>query len=269
MTNRKDLIRHLGRIWVLDEKAAAKKFLEVTVVDNIKVSYPVNRTSVKTTSGIEVFTSAEPEAMISFDLYHPGDAKTLDLIFRGPINYSQYDGSTAVTGEKANVSFGALGDCAVLPYYNGAKTAVTVTDIKSADGATTYTVTTDYTVAADAATGMTLITHVSGGAIPLNKDVVVTFSHTPPASRVIRPNFSGNIVDRFLVVDAIDPADSTKYRRHILPRATAESSIDLSLLESSSENANVGVLSVSMKLAKPDSYGYDPKWSWYDTIVAA
>lgn len=267
MTNRDDLLKFKGRLWVLDEKAAVKKFVEVTVIDSVKTMFPLNRTEIKTPSGITVYETADPDAKIEFDFYHPGNNYALDLLFRGPVNLTKYDGSTAVTGEKAAISFKSLGDCAVIPGFNGAKTAATITSVKSLDGATTYTVTTDYTVSADALTGMTLITHVSGGTIPLNTDVVVTYTYTPSKSQQLNPSYAGTLIDRFLVLDSIDPSDSTKYRRYYLPRATATSELEHSLLDIGSDNANPNILKVSMQLAKPDVYTNDQKWYIIDTVI--
>src|SRR3954451_5248132 len=101
MTNRDDLLKFKGRLWVLDEKAAVKKFVEVTVIDSVKTMFPLNRTEIKTPSGITVYQTAEPGAKIEFDLYHPGNNTVMDLLFRGPVNKTTYDGTTAVTGEQA------------------------------------------------------------------------------------------------------------------------------------------------------------------------
>lgn len=269
MSNRSDILRNKGRLYVLDELAAVKKFKEVSVVDSVKITQPVNRTEIKTPSGITIFTTSEPECSLEFDLYHPGDNSVLELLFRGPVSLTKYDGTTAVTGEKVAISFAHAGDTAVLPGFNGAKTAATITNIKSVDGGTTYTGSgTDYAAAAaDSATGMTLITHVSGGSIPLNTDVIVTYSYTPAKSYQLNPKFNGDIIDRFIVIDAVDPSDSTKYRRYFLPRASATSALEHSLLENGKDNSNPNILKVSMQLAQPDPYGNDPKWYWIDTIV--
>lgn len=143
MSNRNDLLKFKGRLYVLDETSAVKKLKEVTVVDSVKIMHPINRTEIKTPSGQTIFTTSEPEASLEFDLFHPGDNSILDLIYRGAFNTTKYDGSTAVTGQKEAINFRSLGDCAVLSGFNGAKTAATITNIKSLDGATTYTVTTD------------------------------------------------------------------------------------------------------------------------------
>lgn len=267
MSNRNDLLRFKGRLYVLDETSAVKKLKEVTVIDSVKIMHPINRTEIKTPSGQTIFTTSEPEASFEFDLFHPGDNSILDLLFRGAFNTTKYDGTTAVTGQKEAISFRSLGDCAVLSGFNGAKTAATITNIKSLDGATTYTVTTDYLVTADATTGMTIITHVSGGGIPLNTDVVVTYTYTPPKSLQLNPSYTGNLIDRFIVIDSVDPSDSTKYRRYFLPKATASSNLEHSLLEVGKDNANPNILKVTMQLAQPDPYSYEPHWSWTDTIV--
>lgn len=266
MPNKKALLKNKGRLWVLDELAATKAFVEIALIDSVDVKHPVNTTEIKTPSGITVMKTTEPGASISFDLYHPGDLSVIERLFRGIVEKTTYTGSAAQV-ETVIINFRNVGDCAVLPGYNGAKTAATITSIKSLDLATTYTVSTDYTVTADALTGMTLITHVSpASTIPLNTDVVVTYSYTPLKSTVLKPNYDGNIIERFLVVDSYpDKSDATKYRRYFLPKATVMSDMVHSLLEVGKENSKPNILPVTLELATPDIGMNEPVWYWIDT----
>lgn len=266
VVNKKALLRNKGRMWVLDELAATKAFKEVTVVDSVEVKHPVNTTEIKTPSGITIFKTQEPGAMLSLDIYHPGDLTMIERLFRGIVEKTAFSGGTAT--ENVAVSFRNLGDCAVLPGFNGAKTAVTVNSVKSADLATTYTGSgTDYAAAsADSLTGMTILTHISGGAIPLNTDVIVNYTYTPLTSTVVKPNYDGNIIDRFIVIDSFtDKSDNTKYRRYFLPRATVTSDLVHRLLEVGKENTAPNLLHVDFELSTPDVTQYDPTWYWIDT----
>ncbi len=269
MANRKDILKNKGRISIFDERAAVKKWVEIGVVDSVKVNHAVNNTEVKTPSGITVFKTADPDAQLSFDLYHPGDLSVMELLFRGITTLTPYDGSTAQSNEKCIVSFAAAGDAYPLPGFNGAKTVLSTVSVKSKDGTTTYTVSTDYTLAVDTVTGITHVVQVSGGAIPLDTEVLVTYTYTPLKSKVLKPSFDGNLIDRHIIIDSFPVAtDTTKYRRYYLPRATVESDLMHSLLEFGKDNSSPNILPVTMSLAKPDVLSNDPLWYWMDTYNA-
>ena len=267
MTNRTDLLRNKGRIYVFDERAAVKDWVELTLVDTVNWSSPTNPIEVKSPSGITVYESIDPDAQISFDWYHPGNYSAIELLFRGALELDSYDGETAQE-ETVVVRFGALGDAASLPGFDGDKTVVTVSAVVlDATPATTYTVTTDYTLAVDATTGMSHLVQVSGGSIPLNTDIRVTYTYTPLASNVLRPIENGQLDPRFVIIDTpTDPNDATKYRRYYLPRATITSDLMHSHLEFGKENANPNIMPVTLKYQKPDTATNQSKWYWIDTV---
>jgi hypothetical protein len=264
VNTRPDLLKDKGRMWVFDEKAAVKDWIELTLVDNVKANNPTNPTEIKSPSGITVWKSLDLDFVLACDWYHPGDLAKLELLYRGVVDLDGYDGAT-VQSEAVAVSFAAAGDAFPLPGFNGAKTAVTITHVKSVDGVTTYTVTDDYTVAVDSVTGLSMLVHVSGGDIPLNTDVIVTYGYTPSAGQVLKPNYSGAVVFRHVVVDAYpDPDDLTKMRRYYMPNCTIESEMGHSLLEIGQDNTSPNVLPITFKHAKPDAGSKAPKWYYAD-----
>lgn len=262
---RKDLLKSKGRMWVFDEKSTVKDWIELTVVDNIKVMNPTNPVEIKTPSGMVIFKTLDLDAMISLDWYHPGDLAKMELLYRGVVDITTYTGG--VQNEKVIISFRQVSEAFPLPGFNGAKTAVTVNSVKNEDETTTYTLTTDYTVAVDSTTGITHIVQVSGGAIPLNAKLVVNYDYTPLAGKILKPNYDNALVFRHIVLDSYpNPADLTKYRRYYLPNCTIETELGHSLLEVGSDNTTPNILPITLKYAKPDYLSNDPKWYYQDTF---
>ena len=139
--------------------------------------------------------------------------------------------------------------------------------MKDITEATTYTVTTDYTVAVDANTGVTHIVQVSGGAIPLNTDIIVNYEYTPLASKILKPNYDGTLVLRHVIIDAfVDQADLTKYRRYFLPNCSIETEMGHSLLEIGQDSTTPNILPITFKYAKPDAGSKSPRWYYIDTV---
>jgi hypothetical protein len=269
MAVRKDLLRNKGRIYVFDEAAAVKDWIELTVVDNVKISHPSNPIDVKTPSGISIYKSNDIDAEISFDWYHPGDLSKIELLFRGGISNTAYTGSGS-QAETVIVNFRQASEAFPLPGFNGDKSVVTVSAVVlDSNPSTTYALTTDYTKSVDADTGMSFITQVSGGSIPLNTDIRVTYSYTPLKSNVIRPIENGQLVDRFVIIDCpTDPNDSTKYRRYFLPRSTVVSDLMHQMLEFGENNSTPNIMPVSLKYAKPETGKNFAQWYWIDTANA-
>lgn len=265
-TNRKDLLRTIGRLYVFDEAAAVKDWVELSVVDNVKFTSASNPIEVKTPSGITIYKSIDPDAEISFDWFHPGNLSAIERLFRGVVSLDSYDGSTAQS-ETVIVSFRAAGDAFPLPGFNGAKTAVTVSAVVlDSNTSTAYVATDDYTVSVDSDTGMSFLVHVSGGDIPLDTDIRVTYSYTPLASNILRPVENGELIERNIMIDCpVDPNDATKYRRYYLPRATVTSDLMHSMLEMGKDNTNPNILPVTLRYAKPETSSNEPKWYWIDT----
>lgn len=266
MSDRKDLLKNKGRIKVLDELAATKAFVEIGVVDNVQISHPANPVEIKTPSGITIYKSVDLDTQLSFDLYHPGDLKVIERLFRGAVTRTEHDGSTAVAGAKQRVIFRNAGDVAALVGFDGDGTAVTVNSIKDVTETTTYTVTTDYTVNYDSESGLTLITHVGAGSLPLDTEVLVNYDYTPAKSQELAPNTDGTLIDRFMVIESYpDCSDTSLYRKFILPRMTVESDLVVQLLEIGEDNTNPNILSVTMSYKKPDVCQNLAEWKWFDS----
>lgn len=259
------LLKNKGRMWIFDEASTVKAWKELTVVDNVKISNPPNPVEIKTPSGITIFQTLDLDAQVSCDWYHPGDLTKMELLFRGVATLSSYTGSTTQT-ESVNVVFRNASEAFPLPGFNGDKTAITINNVKSADGATTYTVTTDYTKTVDANTGVTHIVQVSGGSIPLNTDIVVNYTFTPLKSTILKPDYDGAVVFRHVIIDSFtDQNDLAKYRRFFLPNCTIQTEMGQSLLEIGEDNRSPNILPITLKYAKPDAGSKDPKWYYIDT----
>lgn len=259
------LLRNKGRMFVFDEAASVKAWKEVTLVDNVQIANAPNYVEIKSPSGITILETLDLDAEISCDWYHPGDLKKMELLARGVTSLTGYDGSTTQT-ESVAVNFRNINEAFPLPGFNGSKLVVTINSVKSADGATTYTVTTDYTVSVDANTGISHLVHVSTGAIPLNTDVIVNYTYTPLKSNVLKPDYNGVIVLRHVILDAfVDQTDLTKYRRFYLPNCSLETELGQSLLHIGKDNTKPNIMPIKMKYAKPDPGSNDPKWYYIDT----
>jgi hypothetical protein len=266
INNNPALLRSKGILYVFDEAASVKKWKPLTLVDSVEFSGPPNPVEVKSPSGMTIFKTLDLDAIIKADWYHPADPAKIELLYRGVIQNTSYDGSTAQT-ESVAVSFRQNNEAFPLPGFNGAKTAVTINNVKSLDGATTYTGSgTDYSVAVDTVTGISHIVHVSTGVIPLNTDVVVNYTYTPLKSNIVKPNYDSNLVFRHLIIDVFpNYADTTKYRRYYMPNATIESAFMHRNIEIGDGNTSPNLMPVEFKYAKPDSGTNDPKWYYIDT----
>lgn len=266
VNNRKDLLRNKGRVYVFNELSTVKDWQELTVVDNIRISHPANPVEIKTPSGISIYKSVDLDGMVSFDWYHPGNLSKIELLFRGAITKSSYDGVTAESNTTCLINFRAVSEAFPLPFFDGDKSAVTVDWVKSEDEATTYTLTTDYTVAVDADTGITHIVQVSGGAIPLNTNVKVQYDYTPLASTIIKPDYTGVMMPRHVMIDVFTNAsDLTKYRRYYFPNVTPTSELMHTALEIGKDNTTPNIMPVSLEYAKQDGVSAYPTWYWIDT----
>ncbi len=264
---RKDLLRTKGRIWVFDEASTQKKWRELTVVDNVRFQASANPTEIRTPSGITIYQTIDLDPTISFDWYHPGNNDLIELLFRGAVSSTTYDGSTA-QAKTITVSFRQASEAVPLVGFDGDLTVVTVSAVVlDSAPSTTYTVTTDYTLAVDTTTGVSMITQVSGGSIPLNTDIRVTYSFTPLASKVLQPVDNGNLVMRTVMIDSPLPsASQTAYRRYILPRCTITSDLMHSMLELGQDNTSPNILPMTLKYSRPDTDSKDQRWIWYDTV---
>lgn len=266
MSNRKDLLKNKGRLWVFDELAAVKAWREVGVVDNCRFSMPTNPIEVKTPSGITIYSSIDPDAEIACDWYHPGDLGLIELMFRGAVNIAAPTGSTDIT-ETVLVSFKNAGDAFPLPGFDGDKSAVTVSAVVlDSAPSTSYTVTTDYTLSADATTGVTSIVQVSNGGIALNTAIRVTYTYRPLASKILSPVDNGELVYRNVLLDVFtNPNDATKYKRYYLPRCTIQSDLVHQNIEFGTDNTSPNIMPLVFKYAKPDTNTNDAKWKIHDT----
>jgi len=267
VNNRKDLLKTKGRMYVFDEASTVKDWIELTVVDNVKFMNPTNPVEIKSPSGVTIFKTLDLDATLSCDWYHPGDLYRMELLTRGLTTVTSYNGSSAQT-EKVIANFKANNEAFPLPGFDGDLTVVTINSVKDITETTTYTGSgTDYSVSVDANTGMSFVTHVSTGAIPLNTDVVVNYDFTPRASKVLKPNYEGSAVFRhIMIVTQPDPSDATKYRRYYLPNCTIETELGHSLLEIGQDNGSANIMPITFKHAKPDAGSYAPKWYYIDTI---
>lgn len=262
--NQLALLKNKGRLYVWDEASGVKRMKEVSLTDNFEFNVPTNPIEIKSPSGITIFKTLDPEATATCDFYHPGDNSILELLFRGVFSNTTYDGNTAVT-ETVAFAFRQAGEAMILPGYDGDKTAVTVSAVVlDSNTSTSYDVTDDYTVNADSTTGMSYITHVSNGAIPVGQEIRVTYSYTPLASNVLRPIENGTQVLRNIVIDSV--VSSTKYRRYVLPRCTVTSDLSHKMLEFGKENSNPNFMSLKFEYSKPDTGSLAPAWYWIDTI---
>lgn len=266
VNNRKDLLKNKGRVFIFDEAAAVKKWIEFTVVDSLKMEHPANPVEIKTPSGITIFQTLDLDAVLSGDWYHPGDLSKMELMVRGALGKTIYDGSTAQS-EAVAVNFRKAGEAFPLPGFDGDKTVVTITNVKSEDGATTYVVTDDYTVAVDQTTGISHLIHTSDGDIPLNTDVIVTYSYTPLKSTILKPDFDTAPVMRHVMVDVFtDLNDLNKYRRYYLPNCVIESPLMHGMLENGKDNTSPNLMPFTFRYAKPDAASKAPKWYYIDTV---
>ncbi|HEV7282297.1 MAG TPA: hypothetical protein VGN57_18995 [Pirellulaceae bacterium] len=266
MSNVKALPKEKGRLYVWDESSGVKDLVEISLVDSIEMAYPANPVKLKSPSGITVLSFIDMKARLTCDWYNPRDNAKLELLLRGAVTNTNYDGTTAQS-ETVRVRFRNTGEAFLLPGFNGDKTPVTISAVTLADDvSTTFTVATDYAVAVDADTGYSYISHVGAGDIPVDTDILVTYSYTPLASTMLKPVESGELAPRYFVIEILpDPTDPTKYIRYYLPNATIESDLVQRLLKVSTENQNLNVLNlVFAQDTQEEAQNYAP-WSIVDT----
>ncbi|PQO47372.1 hypothetical protein [Blastopirellula marina] len=245
-----------------------KDFTLISVVDNVRITGAINPVEIKTPSGQTIYKGADMGMAIELDLYHPGNLAALELLYRGLVTNVAYDGETTVAGEDVTISFFSSGGAFPLPGYNGDKTAVTVNSVKLASNtATTYTATTDYTVAVDADTGISYLVHVGGGSIPVGTEIVVNYDYDPGEGSIMRPVNNGVQRDRFVVIDCVtDCSDATKYRRYYLPHAFVVSDLLHQLLEYGQDNTSPNILPIRFEYAMPDACSTRSAWYWEDRV---
>lgn len=212
MSNRKDLLKNKARMWIYDELAAVKAWREVGFIDSAEFSMITNQGDIKSPSGTNIYSFSDPDAEVGADWYHPGDYSKIELMFRGIVSLQTTNGSTDIT-ETVLVEFQNAGDAYPLPGYDGDKSAVTISAVVlDSAPSTAYTVTTDYTVSADATTGMSQIVQVSGGSIPLATPIRVTYTYRPLAARIVKPVDNGVLIPRHVLLRI-----HASYRRYEVP----------------------------------------------------
>ena len=263
-----DLIVNNATMYVLDELNGKNVVSQISVVEDVSFNVALNKTDVTTTSGTVLTSITDPLASVTGVLYSPGNMANLELLFRGAVSNSTYDGVTTEAGFETTIKFGAAGDSVVLPGFNGDKTAVTINSVVlTSNNATTYTVTTDYTVAADP-TGVTLITQVAGGSIPLDTEVTVNYDFTPLQGSVLQSSSTGVLKSRTVILrETPDCDDDTKYRMIIIPGVVATTDLNLSFLDVTTDNASPNVLNFTLEQQSVEKCAAGNEWIIYDTTV--
>ena len=229
---------------------------------------PHNPVEIKTPSGITIYKTHDLGRAPQFDWYHPGEQhEDGSSSSAARQELTTYTGSGPQGSRTWHISFRQTGEAFPLPGFNGAKTVVTITSVKRADGSTTYTVTTDYPSRSTRSPAST--TSPRGRRHDPGQHGRRRSTTPTPRSRatVLKPDYQQNLVDRYLVIDAVDPGDAIKYRRYFLPKATATmAALEQILLEMGKDNTSPNIMKVTFDLSKPDAYSTDPVWYWIDTI---
>lgn len=252
-----------GVLYALD--APNNQLTKLAVVEDIVFSNAQNVVDVTTTSGQTLKRFVDPRASISGILYTPRDAKMLELIFRGSVKVSELDGETAIAGKECVVKFEKADDAILLPIANASKTAVTVNSIKlTSNISTTYVVSDDYTISADSQTGLTLIKHVSGGAIPVGTEVTVNYDVTPAASQILEPIRGGELIPSTFVIAETDSSGKTALT--VVPAAVATTDLELPYLTLSQDNASPNVMNFTLQQDKRDISTNHIDWAMVDSI---
>lgn len=269
--NRDDFIRHKGKVRVFDDIEG--EFVDVSFVDSVKPTAPVNAFEIKSPSGSTIYRGSEMGMSLECDLYHPGKNELLELLYRGIVTNTNYDGETAETDAEVAIAFFQAGGYFPLPGYTplddeGDPVPVTVSTVALASNPSeTFTETTDYTVETDTLTGMSFLAHVTNGSIPVNTELIVTYSYTPGAGSILRPVQNGTQRDRFVVVDSlVDCDDLTKYRRYYLPHCFVVSEIIHQLLEVGPNNQTPNILPVRFEYAIPETCSKRSAFYWEDRV---
>lgn len=203
-----------------------------------------------------VFKGTIPEAMVSLTFLENADTTILSKLF-GLTQIAQAGGAKTITNELYTFS---ADDKVVLDHYSNDGLGLTSPVVKSADGVTTYTVSTDYTIAVS--NNETTITRVTGGTIPAGATISVSGSVTVNAAESISMTSQFTLKEEFEIMIMAKVTVSDKdYRRIVrLNPATLESTYALEFLDVV-KGGDINGATVEFKLSEGGTF------EMYDEII--
>lgn len=264
MSTSKGVIRN-GVLYALN--ASGNELKKLAYVEDVEFQDAKNVTDIKTNTGTVLLTLTNQQSSINGSVYAPGDAEILELLYRGAVTRVVVDGLTPLAGRECVVKFENANDAILLPIANANKTAVTVNTITLVSNpATSYDVTDDYTVSADPQTGLTLIKHVSTGAIPVGAEVTINYDVTPAASQILEPIPGGSLIPNTYAIVETDPDATTKQRILVVPACVIQTDMNLSFLNLNEENASPAPMAFTLQQQKRDITTNHINWALVDAI---
>ena len=248
-----------GNLWVGDD---AGSLVDMGALRNIRFTSEQAVTVVNSDNRGEIIRKSRMMGRIEAELLEPGDADTLENIFKGLItkssvaasivnNYSQVEAS----GEWAYNTF------IPFDFQDGDGTNVNI-DSVTAGTDSTLTVNVDYIVTQHADGRWGIMVLDSSTVTTLSQTITIVFDYTPAASKVLTGGTNQTATPRYVKIIAPSEDAAGTTREIVLESAIASSPMVIAFVEVESAG-DVGVMPVTFESRK------GTLWTYTDEINAA
>ena len=247
------LIIEYGDLYVGDD---AGSLVNMGALRNIRFTSEPITTIVNSDNRGEIIRKSRMPGRIEAELLEPGDADTLENIFKGLITKSSVAGSI-VNNASQVVASGSWNYNVFIPFTNqDADGTAPVVDsvILGTNGA--IVLNTDYMLVKDPATGKWGIIIIDSTTVTTEaQSVTIQTDYTPAASEILTGGTNQTATPRYVKIIAPSEDDSLLTREIVLESAIATSPMLLQFVDVESAG-DVGVMPVVFESRKGTSWTY-------------
>jgi len=249
--NEDAIVIEYGNLWVGDD---ANSLVDMGALRNVRFTSELVTTIVNSDNRGEIIRKSRMPGKVEAELLEPGDADTLENIFKGIITKTSNAG-TPLTNEQEVIAAGwAYNTFIPFEYQDADGTAPTVDSVTGGtDGA--LALNTDYIVVQhdDGRWGFMVID--STAVTTLSQTLTVQIDVTPSAAKVLTGGTNQTATPRYVKIIAPSEDDSNLTREIVLQSALATSPMLIAFVDV--ENVNdVGVMPVTFESRKGTLWTY-------------
>ncbi|MDB5344264.1 MAG: hypothetical protein JWP89_2641 [Schlesneria sp.] len=253
------IIIEYGDLYVGDDAGSA---VNMGALRNIKFTSEPVTTVVNSDNRGEIIRKSRMPGKVEAELLEPGDADTLENIFKGLIVKSS-NAASVVNNHPQVVASGAWSYNKFIPFefQNGDGSAITPDSVTAGTNGALVSE-TDYFIGRDGDGTRGIFIKDSATVTTLSQTITIVFDYTPAASKVLTGGTNQTAVPRYIKIVAPSEDDSNTTREIVLESALATSPMLLAFVDV--ENAgDVGVMPVVFESRKGTA------WSYTDEISVA
>jgi hypothetical protein len=251
--NEDAILIEYGNLWVGDDSGS---LVDCGALRNIRFTAEQITTVINSDNRGEILRKSRMMGRVEADLLEPGDADTLENIFKGIITKSAVSGSP-LSNETNITASGAWAYNTFIPFeYQDADGTAPVVDSVTGGTNGALTVNVDYIIVQhdDGRWGIMILD--SSTVTTLSQTITVQIDVTPAASKVLTGGTNQTATPRYVKIIAPSEDDSNVVREIVLESAIASSPMLLSFVDV--ENAgDVGIMPVAFETRKGTNWTYN------------